>query len=91
MSVRQVIVNFVLLARLLEISVIVRAEQSHLVLHAHAIEIAAVTVGVVHFHTSKEVHDVVIVVNIVIACSGTEVPAVHLVLCLAIETTIGQY
>ena len=91
MSIRQVIVNLVLFARLLEISVIVRTEQSHLVLHAHTIEIAAVTVGVVHFHTSKEVHDVVIVVNIVIACCGTEVPAVHLVLCLAIETTIGQY
>ena len=32
----------------------------------------------------------VVGIHIIIACCGTEVPAVHLVLCLAIETTIGQ-
>ena len=54
-------------------------------------EEGAATLKVVHLHTSEEINDMVFVIYVIVVGSGTEVPTVHSVFCLAIETTHRQY
>src|SRR3712207_7092789 len=82
------VVFAILLYQLLEEMIIIRTEQAHVVLHANGVIERTEAVGIVDFHTSIEVHNVVFIVHIVITGGGTEVPTVHLIFGFTLETTL---
>ena len=68
--------------------VVIVGKITHAILHTYALKIALCTDGVIDFHTTIEVEDMLLIEDIIVTCCCTEVPAVHAVLGLIIETTL---
>ena len=91
MGVRKSKVIAVFLCTLLEHLISVIWDFTEAVLHTPATEPVYGTVDAVHLHTTIQVYYMVFCIYIVICGSGTEVPCVHAVGSLVVDTTIRKH
>ena len=91
MGVSQREVIHILFCALLEYLISIICDFTEAVLHTPAAEPVYGTVDAVHLHTTIQVYYMVFCIYIIVCSCGTEVPSVHAVGGLVVDTTIGQY